>query len=1180
MLDKNLVTTITSDVFDHPFNEDKFKELNRQILKKMVDDNYLLPNVWQQYNEYVDSCKRVGKFTDKKGRKIDLLVVKLKKSTSRDRARTMQRNFVAKFIKTGSKDGALVAFYGDDPSDWRYSFVKMEYDLKLGEIFTPAKRFSFLVGSNEYSHTAKSRVVQLLQLEEAPTFDELEDAFSVEKVAKEFFEKYKELHGEVYDEIVRLTNSDKKLKEDFEKTTLKPEDFAKRLLGQIVFLYFLEKKGWLGVRKDSSGNFGQWGSGSKKFLRELYNKKDYKNFFNDVLEPLFYESLAKERDNDYYKQLDCKIPFLNGGLFEPINDYDWTGTDVFIDNAVFERIFDVFDQYNFTVKEDEPLEKEVAVDPEMLGKVFERLLEVKDRKSKGAFYTPREIVHYMCQQSLINYLKTNTKIERKDIETLIYTGEMTVPNAIRHLEKLSRKLISDVEKSFLLPDSIVENAKLIDKLLVDIKVADPAVGSGAFLVGMMTEIVKARYSITPYFSKSEQIERNAYDLKRDCIEKALHGVDIEPSAVDIAKLRLWLSLIVDEDDPSKIKPLPNLDYKIMCGNSLLEEFEGVKLFNEKLLGETNTKGQEKEKLKEQERVLQEELGQIIVGKKLDNGRQIEIKKELKKIDKDLEKLSAMIDTSEQTGLWSQTTIKKSKEKFAELQKLHTEFFNEANRKKKKYLSDRINQLEWEFIEETLKEQGNEQATKKLEQYKSTKAKPFFLWKLNFSDVFRRKNPGFDIVIANPPYIRQEEIKEYKPALMKYFVFESMADLYTYFYEKSVSVLKKSGSLCFISSNKFMRARYGKKLRQFIRDSTHLIEIVDFGERHVFEAITNTTIVMLKNESIQNGVFCYKNELYAQKNEEILFSQNELSPEAWSIANKDVLLIKEKMEAKGESLSKWHINIYRGLLTGFNEAFIIDEKTKEYFCSQNLQCKRFIHPVLRGRDISKYLHRKSGLFVIVIPKGWTNANRGSSEPEAFFKKQFPIIHSHLLKIEKEYESRKLPDSKGLFKRDDQGDYWWELRSCDYCDQFSKEKIVWIELSDKNKFSFSRDEEYLLAGAFFITGENLKYLLSYLNSNICLFYFKLICNSSGMGTIQWKKFVLDRMPVPHLHEKEEKPFVQAVERILSITASIDFLSSKEKQSKVRDIESEINDLIYKLYDLTPKEIKLVEESVVHE
>ena len=176
------------------------------------------------------------------------------------------------------------------------------------------------------------------------------------------------------------------------------------------------------------------GTGPKRFLRRLFNGEivEYQNFFNDVLEHLFYDALSSKHDEDYYDKFECKIPFLNGGLFEPINDYDWIKTDIQLKNDIFEEILDTFDLYNFTVKEDEPLEKEVAVDPEMLGKVFENLLEIEDRKSKGAFYTPREIVHYMCQESLISYLNTNSDISREDIESLIRLGDVALGSIIRN----------------------------------------------------------------------------------------------------------------------------------------------------------------------------------------------------------------------------------------------------------------------------------------------------------------------------------------------------------------------------------------------------------------------------------------------------------------------------------------------------------------------------------------------------------------------------------------------------------------------------------------------------------------------------------------------------------------------------------------------------------------------------
>jgi len=436
------------------------------------------------------------------------------------------------------------------------------------------------VASKENSHTAQSQLLPILEnTDQDPTIRSIEERFSIEKVTKEFFEQYRELYHKVKDALDTLVTKDKDIQADFEGKGVDTVDFAKKLLGQIVFLYFLQKKGWFGVGKRS-----EWGTGPKRFLRELFDKKHggYKNFFNDILEPLFYNTLAVERPGDYSDKFDCRIPFLNGGLFDPLNDYDWQRTDILLSDKLFSNnektkqgdvgigILDVFDRYNFTVKEDEPLEKEVAIDPEMLGKVFENLLEVKDRKSKGTYYTPREIVHYMCQESLINYLATELEetVPRKDIETLIKHGETFIDHDAVHLEKMSENPnYKGKYEELKLGETIKQHAETIDQKLADIKVCDPAVGSGAFLVGMMSEIVRARMVLSRFLD--DESDRTAYDLKRHAIQNSLYGVDIDLGAVEIAKLRLWLSLIVDEEDYKHIKPLPNLDYKIMQGNSLL-----------------------------------------------------------------------------------------------------------------------------------------------------------------------------------------------------------------------------------------------------------------------------------------------------------------------------------------------------------------------------------------------------------------------------------------------------------------------------------------------------------------------------------------------------------------------------------------------------------------------------------
>ena len=279
----------------------------------------------------------------------------------------------------------------------------------------------------------------------------------------------------------------------------------------------------------------------------------------------------------------CRIPFLNGGLFEPLGDYDWQKTDIILPNKLFTNtetteagdngtgILDVFDRYNFTVNEAEPLEKEVAIDPEMLGKVFENLIEENRRKGLGSFYTPREIVHYMCQESLINYLDTVTlepTTEHRQIRSASHDlAPTSKPSSISATNLPLRGRGDAKYRRSRCPRASSKHARLIDEKLADITVCDPAVGSGAFPVGMMTEIVRARSALTPYFNDVH--DRTPYHFKRHAIQNCLYGVDIDPGAVEIAKLRLWLSLVVDEEDVKQIKPLPNLDYKIVVGNSLM-----------------------------------------------------------------------------------------------------------------------------------------------------------------------------------------------------------------------------------------------------------------------------------------------------------------------------------------------------------------------------------------------------------------------------------------------------------------------------------------------------------------------------------------------------------------------------------------------------------------------------------
>ncbi len=846
---------LVEDTFRNRFSEKRFLPFIKNFLNEIDQDNSLSfgeSEIPSSYREYVKQYKRIGQYEDPEGEFLDVLSVNLKRETSPKRARTMQRNFIGWYLKSQgySKDNALVAFYHEGIEDWRFSYVKRSYrsekdeggKISTEEELTPPRRFSFLVGQNEPSHTAQNQIVPILENDKNnPTLSDIEKAFNVEIVTDEFFKKYSGLLKNLERQLKEIVEKDEKIKTDFEKKEVHVSDFAKKLLSQIVFLYFLQKKGWFGVKRGD-----EWGSGSKWFLRELFEKKhgSYENFFNDILEPLFYEALGCERSGDYYSRFDCRIPFLNGGLFDPINEYDWIETEILLPNEMFysghtnardmngnEGVLDVFDRYNFTVKEDEPLEREVAVDPEMLGKVFENFLEVKDRKSKGAYYTPRKIVHYMCQESLINYLNTefNGSIDTNDFERLVRYGESFFELATSYSKRESDDLNGKEIEEIKLTEPIAQNAELIDEKLASVRVCDPAVGSGAFLVGMMNEIVRVRNALTSYLQETE--ERTSYNFKRNAIQDCLYGVDIDSGAVEIAKLRLWLSLIVDEKERAMIQPLPNLDYKVVKGDSLI-------------------------------------------------GYQF--------VPQGLEKI----------------------------ERLKEKFFGETRHGEKERLKKEIDEAMTKLMENTEKSLG----------YKVN-----FDFKIFFSEIFREK-AGFDMVIGNPPYVQLQKMKTnpVRKVYQKqgYKTYNSMGDIYCLFYEKGVEIIRNEGVLCFISSNKWMRAGYGEKLRNFFLALNPLI-LIDLGS-DVFKTATVDTNILLvqknQNQNLFRGLAIVKDDdsdMEDKFNEESV-TLTYFADEPWSVRSRAETKLKRKIESIGTPLKKkeWGISIYRGILTGYNDAFII------------------------------------------------------------------------------------------------------------------------------------------------------------------------------------------------------------------------------------------------------------------
>lgn len=1216
---------LVEKTFEADFDRDKFREFIDRLLKDVNYAKAFSPLtgqvIRQAFREKVSSYERICQFTTADNKILDILIVNLKRDTTLERGRTGLRNFAADYLQSDrglGKAAVLIAYVSDSKTDWRFSYVTLETELKQNEKgkfkeevtnITPARRYSFLVGKAEDSHTAQKQFLELLETKQKPTLKQIEDAFNIEKVTKEFFERYKNLFEKLRDAINQICQDDETIRDEFiskgmyafakdekgsdkldeNKNKIKEpytDDFAKKLLGQIVFLYFLQKKGWFGVERGKD-----WGSGDKHFLRNLFtNKQSNENYFNDILEFLFYDALAVNRkgNGDFYGKLNCKIPFLNGGLFEPIYGYDWWNTDIVLPDTLFSNseltkegdrgtgILDVFDRYNFTINEAEPLEVEVAVDPEMLGKIFENLLPENIRHGSGTYYTPRVIVAYMCQQSLINYLFTHLeKIPREEIETFVRFGS---------LQRDYTEAGTQSQADKFLPQSIIANAKEIDRLLEKITVCDPAIGSGAFPVGMMQEIVKAREALQ---SVAGIPQLSQYELKRRTIEHSLYGVDIDLGAVEIAKLRLWLSLIVDEEDYKTIEPLPNLDYKIMQGNSLLDEFHGVKLIDAELFKQ---KGFDKEtrlkEINEEISRLQKDLGRANVGKQ--SSIYVLTERRISELLKEKSLLSENASVP-QFGLFVRED--ETQKKLNLLKQKHQEIFNETDKEKKEKLRGEAERLEWEFIESKLKADGKCDELAQLETERKDRRKNYFLWQLNFPEIFQNDG-GFDVVMGNPPYVRQEEIKELKDTLKRsYQSYTGTADLYVYFYELGLRLQRDKGNLAFITSNKYFRAGYGEKLRELLTTNARLKQIIDFGDAPVFDATAYPCIVILQKLGAKFGVqalacndekekeqaeACTPNyirvlswtagdaiETFEQRFKENSFdlSQNDLTKDGWRLESGEVLRLLDKLREKGTPLGEYvKGRFYRGILTGFNEAFVVDRATRDRLIAEHPSSEEILKPFLRGRDVKRWRIDYADLYLIKIESSenakhpWSEKKK--EEAEKVFAETYPAI----------YRRFELFREK-LIKRDDQGRFFWELRSCKYWQEFEQPKIIIPAIEKNTAYAVDVDCFYSNDKTSICVTSEPYFLVGILNSKLMWWLIQRTASAKQNGFYEFKPMYVTPLTIASASPQQQKQITELVDEILS-------MKREDPNANTEKLEREIDALVYRLYELTDDEIRIVE------
>ncbi|MBT0741719.1 DUF7149 domain-containing protein [Campylobacter lari] len=918
-----------------------------------------------------------------------------------------------------------------------------------------------------------------------------------------------------------------------------------------------------------------------------------------TLSHLFFDILAKEKHTRAQSKFSY-LPYLNSSLFEKQAIEKTTLEIATLENdalleyhphtqlkddkgkskkgkvGLLKYLFEFLDSFDFGADEqsEELIKQKELINSSVLGNVFEKLNGYKE----GSFYTPSFITSYMCKVSI----------------------EKVVLDKFNHTFKLNATKLSEL-RTQLRQEKIPQEQKLA--LLNSIRICDPAVGSGHFLVSALNAMLMVHYELglfeedfylsvqndeilvqnhkgqfleykRPDFDKDKThlCQKELFERKKDIIENNLFGVDINPNSCEITKLRLWIELLkhsfyesFDDTNYHDLKTLPNIDINIKCGNSLISYFE----IHKSLSHYPNIK----ERMDKYKRIVKDYKEGFYTDKTL-------IAKEIKNLKESFKNFCL-------------------KDKFAKEIKQLTNGANEYSKKYGDFLAQdekdenfraffSKNMFEFDFDESEAKKEFKK--LKKLYEsiFDLESANPFE-WRFEFSEVLDEGGSfqGFDLIIGNPPYIRQEDIKELKPNLAKnYKVYKGTSDIYTYFYELGFNVLKQNGVLSFITSNKYTRAGYGEALREFLLKNTTLLEYIDLNGIKVFESATvDTSILSFEKAKTKDNSFKYlapNTELLKENDfniESILnfnkIAQNSLSKESFTFNDEGTNALKAKIEKHGTPLKDWHgLNINYGIKTGYNEAFIITtEKRDEILakCKDEAEKERttkLIRKMLRGRDIKRYSYEWANLWIIVFEFG----------SYKILEKEYPAIYNHLKQYKKKLQARGQCTNKPIT---DQKPYlgqhhWLELDNNpnkDYLSQFEKEKIIYSEIVRSPQFYLdTKLNFYAEATSFILTGENLKYLIAFLNNDFVAFIFKTFYAGGSLGEngFRYKKAFLERLPIPKINSKNEK----LANELISLVDEILNLKEQDKKSNTKIQEDKINSIVYKLYNLNEEEIKIIE------
>ncbi len=1087
------------DLFQQPFDLETYR---RVILSQLLHAQRLLtsPELLEQYDNG-DQLYGLGYLTDNEGKEIGLYYTHVHSGDVR-RKRVGFRKMLHPYVKYGV-DAAIAVF--DDGEYWRLSYI---CDLKGG--VTSAKRFSYVFGDPKGQYnTPVGRLTDLGK--KRLTLDELHKTFSVDALSKEFFDEYHRHYDRIIAELSRQGN-----------TGAVFHDYVKKMMGRIVFLHFLQKKRWL--------------NDDPEFLSKLFFLSPYKqDFLDQELEPLFFGIFNTEPDKreQLFSQEHWdlrwlaeweKMPYLNGGLFER-DEVD--KMKIKLPASLFENLFRFMASYNFTIDENDPDDADIGIDPEMLGKIFESLLE--DNKAKGAFYTPKEIVRYMCKESLIAYL--NSKVSSES------TG-----NQITNHDSLVTAVRQFVEQHEF-PEVLEPYREVLDTALREVKICDPAIGSGAFPMGLLNELWRCREALIDAADTSERCDFNnpaqatgvategsnlvpvgvategsntcaqcgdstAYNmraggtrpqsraaLKKQIIENNIYGVDIEKGAIDIARLRFWLSIVVDAGRP---EPLPNFDYKFMQGNSLIESFGGFDLSH-----------------------IMESGSRPLPGRGVRRAGWAENQ-------------TGMEFASEETKQNLHNWLKR--------------YFSETDHKEKAIMRENINTS----VKNYILQQGISPATEaKLKQMNPSANKDFFLWHTWFKDIF--DNGGFDIVIGNPPYIsaptqianvtlakQRERIvfsKRYKTLYQKW-------DIYIPFIELGIMLNVPLGVTTMIVPFPLTNQLYAKVLRKMLIEDYNMYELVDLNGTKIFENATVSNCIPFVRKAKPLGKTWISNinedlvikRSFQQSHEDLVQDKKTY---VWNVT-------QEKRETNRHS--KMHVlgdycYISKGMVLNsdekedvlvFRKADLISEK------KDNVHCRKFIE----GKDCGKYVANRIRYLEYDTERVPDKCSRPTFR-ELYLNPK--LMFNRLGELQVFY------DEYGDFTTSD------AMFVCLLWKSLVQVNNKSISASIKKFCSFPRHELEKLS-----EDVDLRYLLGIMNSK----YAAVLLTNLRGGDYHIYPEHIRNIPIPNPSKSQQQLIINIVDKILSA-------KKDNPQSNTSALEHEIDQQVYALYNLTPEEIDMIEQ-----